>query len=354
MHLGTGVNKSVSKSFCLYLPESICLEKNPKPWDVMLDSSHLYQLLPPEAHKKKSYIWENTALSFNELLIGWNAQRPYRGQFHISLSLKIEDWSPWFSYALWGANGQRSFEHQHGPFKIFQDTICIDKGYLATGWRVKVEAKQMPNLQRFHAFYAAIVPSKKPVDINKNSFMQGSYICLEVPGMSQIAIKNSCNMRLCSPTSTTAVIHYLNKQTDITPMEFAHKVWDSYFDIYGHWVFAMAQAYVELGEEWETRVMYLNDFEDVYRFLKTGYPVVVSVKGRLPGSLHPYNQGHLLVVRGFDPIKNKVLCMDPAYPKNSNTYVTYALNDFVSSWQRRKNVAYLFKRRIHRINIPIG
>lgn len=313
-------------------------------------ASHLFQLLSTEAQNKKSFIWENTTLSFNELLVGWNALRPKRGHYQISISLKIDDWSPWFPYAIWGSRNQRSFEHRNNPIKIFQDTISIGGGRVATGWRVKVEAKYVLNLQGFHALYASTPSAKK---IFKNNFMQGSYICLEVPGLSQMSVRNPSNVRICSPTSSTAVIRFLKEESNLTPMGFAKKVWDSHFDIYGHWIFAAAQAFVELGKDWETRAIYLNDFEDLYKILKSGYPVIVSVKGRLPGSLQPYDEGHLIVVRGFDPMKNRVLCMDPAFPKNSNTYVAYALDDFVVSWQRRKNIAYVFKRRFHRIDIPV-
>lgn len=313
-----------------------------------MNSADLYYVIPADARKERSFVWEKTDVSpFNELIIGWNALRPDHGHYHLSLSLKLEDWSPWLSYALWGPNSQRSFEQKAGPIHVFQDTVNIDESFTATGWRVKVDAEEN-DLQKFHALYST-TPS-----LQKTQNIKFPYVCLEVPGISQIQISDPRNMRICSPTSTTAAVRFLNKSTTITPLEFADKVWDSHFDIYGHWVFAAAQAYAELGEEWETRVMYLNGFGDIYAFLKAGYPLVVSVRGPLPGTLHPYSQGHLLVVRGYDPGDNKVLCMDPGYPEDSQTHVAYSLDDFLLSWQRRKNIAYVFNRRLHRINIPIG
>lgn len=316
-----------------------------------MNSSDLYQTLSTRDQTKKCFLWEKKVIPFQELIIGWNAQRPHQGQYHISVSLKMEEWSPWFSYALWGTDSQRSFEHQWDSIKIFQDTILISEGYKACAWRMKVEAEETSNLQGFHALYAAIPPIQKSHHQQK---MNLPYICLDVPGISQIKINDPRNMRICSPTSTTAVVSFLNKHSSITPLEFAEKVWDSHFDIYGHWVFAAAQAYAELGEQWICRVQYLNSFDDIYHFLQGGYPVVVSIKGPLPGSLHPYQQGHLLVVRGYDPLQNSVLCMDPAYSENSQTHCSYAMNDFLNSWQRRKNIAYIFERKLHRINIPIG
>ena len=302
--------------------------------------SNLYQTLSPSAQKEKSFIWEKTTISpFHELIIGWNAQRPSQGHYHISLSLKLEGWCPWFSYAIWGTNSQRSFEHRLGPIHVFQDTVNMANGHAASGWRVKVDAIDGSDLLGLQALYATTPPLQPP---QKMDFFQD--ISLEVPKISQIKINDSRNMRICSPISTTAVVRFLNPKATLTPLEFADKVWDNHFDIYGHWVFAAAQAYAELGSEWETRVKHLSGFEDIYKSLLVGYPVVVSIKGPLPGSLHPYSNGHLLVVRGYNPTQQKVRCMDPAYPENSQTYVDYALEDFLNAWQKRKNIAYIFHK----------
>lgn len=309
----------------------------------------LQHRLTQEERSQTTFVWEKDSISpFNDVVIGWNAFRPSYGQYHLSISLKLKEWTPWFSYARWGTTTQNSFEHQWGPLHIFQDTVNITAGSAATGWRVKVEAMGQTHLQGFHRCYASI-PSYQ--NMSKSFF---SYVCLEVPGISQIKLQDPRHMRICSPTSMTAVIRFFNQRASMTPLEFADKVWDSHFDIYGHWVFAAAQAYAELGDTWETSVRYLKGFDDIYSFLQAGYPVVVSVRGPLPGSFHPYAQGHLLVVRGYDPEQNRVLCMDPAYPEDAQTLTSYALDDFLISWQRRKNIAYLFQRRLHGVDVSVG
>lgn len=298
----------------------------------------LYHILPVEAQKQSSYIWEQTLpFSFQELVLGWNASRPLKGHYHFSISIKMDTWSPWFSYAVWEPYQQRSFRHQWNSLHIFQDTVNISDAK-ATGWRLKVESSCSDPLTDFYALYASLPLVKEPSSTTKLSF-----ICLEVPPLSQLQIQDPRHMRICSPTSTTAAMRFLNPQLQITPLEFADKVWDNHFDIYGHWVFSTAQAFVELGQKWQTRVMHLSGFEQVHQLLKTGTPVVVSVKGPLSGTLHPYNEGHLLVIRGYDPVKNQVLCMDPAYPQDAETKVAYNLRDFLLAWQRRKNIAYVFK-----------
>lgn len=79
--------------------------------------------------------------------------------------------------------------------------------------------------------------------------------------------------------------------------------------------------------------------------MKQGTPVIVSVRGPLTGSARPYAKGHLLVVIGYDSLNQKVICMDPAFPKDSETHVSYGLSDFVQAWNRRGNVAYVFTKK---------
>jgi hypothetical protein len=85
----------------------------------------------------------------------------------------------------------------------------------------------------------------------------------------------------------------------------------------------------------------LLDFEALYQQLDRGVPVIVSVRGPLPGSASPYAKGHLLVVRGYDASSQKVLCMDPAFPADEKTLVSYELSDFIQAWDRRGNLAYI-------------
>jgi hypothetical protein len=302
--------------------------------------------LTAEERGKQSFIWEKETEPFQSFICGWNALRPSKGCFRFSLSIKMKDeWSPWLPYALWEADGQRSFEQETGLIRLYQDTVDIAEGRQAHGWRMKLQAEETPNLKECCTLYASTAPLGQTKTSNTEEMAS---ICLDIKGLSQLVLRDPRKMRLCSPTSTAAVIHFLKNETHLSPLEFADKVWDHHFDIYGHWVFAAAQAYVELGPEWQTTVQYLQDFSEIHAHLQAGYPVVVSVKGPLKGALHAYQQGHLLVVRGYDAEQKKVLCMDPGYPENNQTLVGYDLRDFLQAWQRRKNIAYTFKR--HFIN----
>ena len=142
-----------------------------------------------------------------------------------------------------------------------------------------------------------------------------------------MALSDERSKRLCSPTSTTAVIRFLSQSSLPSPLSFADSVVDTAFDIYGNWILNTAQASHLLKKPWTCCVVRLTSFDQVIRQLQKGYPVVVSVKGPLNGGATPYESGHLLVIKGYDSEKQEVFCMDPAFPTDELTLVSYDLND---------------------------
>jgi len=282
----------------------------------------------------------NDVAPFNELIVSWSAQRPSQGHFLIQVSLFVERWSPWFNYALWGAASQRTFEtHSHDDsVSVFQDTIQITNQKKATGFKIRVLAKEGATLDDFRAFY----PYTSHSHTLNTRTEDYSSVRLNVAGLSQLALPDERHKRICSPTSTTAVLRHLLLSPALCPLDFANNVHDQTFDIYGNWVLNAAQANNELMGKGGCRVVRLRDFGELHAKLIEGHPVVVSVKGTLPGSFLPYESGHLLVVQGYDSSTQQVLCMDPAYPSDEETHVAYPLVDFLATWQRRQGLAYLF------------
>lgn len=277
---------------------------------------------------------------FDELIISWNSQRPHKGHYLIQVSLLVESWSPWFDYAFWGVDSQHSFKYEDPAhsLSIFQDTIQVTNEKNAKGYKIKLIAKEGATLGGFRAFYPFTSNNHRLCTELKNY----RSVQIEVEGLSQLKLPDERNRRLCSPTSTTAVLRHLMHSSELCPLDFAKKVHDRAFDIYGNWVLNAAQANHELNGKRECVVRRLANFGELHAILMQGSPVVVSVKGTLPGSFLPYESGHLLVVRGYDSSTQQVLCMDPAYPENETTHVAYPLADFLSTWQRRQGLAYLF------------
>lgn len=303
-----------------------------------------YSLLESE-QKKDVFIWEEmTSQPFDELIISWDAKRPQQGAYFIQASLLTTEWSPWIDYAVWGACDQYTFK-QHFPqsgLQVYQDAIEVLQDKKAIGFKIRVIAEGEAHLIQFRTLHASITDRK--THCIDSEFQENVCIHLTLNGISQMALPDERRMRLCSPTSTTAVIHFLSKSQYLSPLEFAPYVRDSAFDIYGNWILNTAQASHELGEPWHCFVARLGSFNQVIEQLTQGYPLIVSVKGPLNGSPFPYESGHLLVVKGYDSETQQVFCMDPAFPTNELTQVQYSLNDFLAAWRRRQGLSYIFYR----------
>lgn len=307
---------------------------------------------PLNADEKRlpSYIWERkTAAPFDELIVSWNAQRPQTGAYLIQLSVFTQDWSPWLDYAWWSSSDQRTYKQQHEGFNVrtFQDALeCLNEAQ-ATGFRIRIEVQDMKNLNGMLAWHACTTDLKNHhVDCSK-SFFNTATVELPIPKISQMALPDKRNIRLCSPTSTTAVVKYLSQSALLQPVTFANTVKDTFFDIYGNWILNTAQASHHLGPHWQCYVARLTSFDQILDRLEKGFPVIVSVQGPLEGSAQPYSAGHLMVVRGFDPASQMILCMDPAFPTDIETYTAYPLEDFLTAWNRRKGIAYIFDNAIN-------
>lgn len=277
--------------------------------------------------------WEETNLPpFSELILSWNATRPTSGQYQFFVSVYASSWTPWLFYASWGSHGQRSSAAEHGPVRVFQDTLEMAQGFYANGFRVKVVG-DVPTLYVY--LKNSLPPSFLPSLIS---------VSLPLQGLSQMTLPHPRHKDLCSPTAVTAVIRYLKGSPALSPEAVAHHVWDQGFDIFGNWVFNTAQAFHELGNSFRTWVERSAGFAPVHARLLQGFPTVVSVRGPIPGSALPYALGHLMAVIGFDASAQKVLCMDPAFATDAETLVAYDLQDFMQAWERRGFVAYCFDK----------
>lgn len=290
-------------------------------------------------------VWKEESLSaFDELILSWNASRPIDGRYLFYVSVKTEEWSPWLLYATWGSDGQSSFLNttQDASVRVYQDALEVMEGKKATGFQIKIVPEGNAPLDYIHSLH--IYTNNDRVQGSEQKISYSSPIYLQVPGLSQMVLNHIRYADLCSPTSTTAVSQYLANNGTIDPVNFAENAWDRGFDIFGNWVFNAAQASSVLGPEWSCWVERLGGFDDIYQRLHQGTPVVVSVRGPLPGSALPYAKGHLMAVIGYDPEKQKVVCMDPAFSSNEKTHVSYDLTDFIQAWSRRGKVSYIFSQ----------
>lgn len=323
------MKQKFTKAFAVFLSGASCLQ------------AYMHHLENPGPEWKE----EQTA-GFDELMISWNASRPLDGGYVFYVSVYANEWSPWLPYAKWGAVGQAGFSEgvQSSLAKVDQDAVVVLDGKKATGFRVKIAIEGNASLDAVHSLH--VYTNSDRVQEARKPVCNSAKVCLPVSGISQIALPDERAKRLCSPTSTVATVRYLLGDSSIEPIAFAEKVWDSCFDIFGNWVLNVAEAAAMLGPDWSCWVERLAGFDAIYERLDLGTPVVVSIRGPLPGSAMPYTSGHLIAVVGYDPMKQKVLCVDPAFPSDHETSVSYDLADFVQAWERRGRVAYIFSKKL--------
>ena len=87
----------------------------------------------------------------------------------------------------------------------------------------------------------------------------------------------------------------------------------------------------------------LNSFAQLHASLQRKTPVIVSVRGWLGGAPKVYENGHLMVVVGWDAHKRQVICHDPAAKKVSQVVHAYAIRDFLAAWERSRRLSYVFE-----------
>jgi hypothetical protein len=141
------------------------------------------------------------------------------------------------------------------------------------------------------------------------------------------------------------IINYLQKDSlvlrEFVP-EFADKVHDdSYLDIYGNWLLNVAQAFDEMNGKAFFRVERLNNFEQLHNYLIKKIPVAVSVRGHLRGGAKVYDNGHFILVVGWNNKKQRVLCIDPAFSSSQKTLRAYAIKNFLQAWGTSRNLSYI-------------
>ncbi len=300
---------------------------------------------------QKEVVLEKKGVSpFTQLVISWNAYRPVGGEYVFWVQGRDAQsgaWSTWHKMMTWGASLQRSYlsnpdtiaQHHHVRFEA-----CAGKKM--NGFRIKVIAHKGAILQMLHAVTVAYsdFTKFKPEDaaVYKNL---ASIRIKKVPRKSQFALEHPEKHRLCSPTSCAMLVEYFSPNR-CNMHAVAKNVFDHGLDTYGSWPFNMAHAF-ELcqGSHW-WRVVRLNSFKQLYQMLKKGYPVAVSIRGSLSGAPKSYNDGHLVVIIGYDAATMSVICHDPACAQDRTSVRKYNLTEFLRAWEKSHRLTYCVYERI--------
>lgn len=324
---------------CLVM-QSVIAQQEPWTW-------HYHKVLQnerPSGKEKNELLFSKVGIPpFNQLLFSWNAFRPRKS--HYSFFVQVRDaatkkWGSWHKMIDWGHGLQRSYSTlSDGTSRYFHVRLETEGSRMADAFKIKIGTSSgdfsniksvtinTSNMNRFEP--ESIAYHKLP-----------SVHITDVPALSQIALLHEKCRMMCSPTSCSMLLGYLTKK-DIDPLAYAECSFDQGLNVYGSWPFNTAHAF-ELSEgTFQFYVARLHSFVQLHKNLMKGIPVVVSVRGDIVGAPKAYNNGHLLVVVGFDAKKGVVICHDPAEPLDHQTVKSYPVSSFVRAWERSRRLSYI-------------
>lgn len=299
-------------------------------------------------NKKLLFFEQENVKPFTQLVFSWNALRPDQGYFSFYVQVRdaaTQRWGVWHHMADWGANMQQSYLSKSDGFSSFVHVrLEVEKGKTADAFRIKVQPQKSASLSLVHNMSVALSDFAlfKPEKIVDNL---SSVHIIGLPQMAQFALEHEDNGRICSPTSCAMVVDFLT-QRDQDPLDFASKSFDTGLGVYGAWPCNLAHAFEQCNGKYNFFVRRMNGFADLHEQLMQGMPVVVSIRGSLPGALKPFPHGHLIVVVGWDNDTRQVLCHDPAAESHEKVFKRYPIADFLRAWECSHRLSYISQPNI--------
>jgi hypothetical protein len=281
---------------------------------------------------------------FTQLVFSWNIIRPTHGYFSFYVQVRDADtkkWGTWHHMADWGKGIQHSYTSKSDGFSSYiYVRLETDDKKLADAFRVKIEQQQSAPLSLVHSIAVALSNFSlfKPECVADGDLP--SVHVTNVPTVAQFALEHEDKGRICSPVSCSMMTHYLTGVYK-DPLDFAAGVFDTGLGVYGSWACNVAHAFEHGEGKIHFFVRRMNGFADLHQLLLKGFPVVVSVRGVLPGAFKPFPHGHLMVVVGWDNDTRHVLCHDPASDNHALVVKRYPLEHFLSAWESSHRLAYV-------------
>ena len=295
--------------------------------------------------KKEAVLFYQTKLPiFNQLIFSWNAMRPKKGLFTFYAQVRDAKTGRWYNYHKmieWGKGVQKSFFNRTDGSLFCYARLEVETQHKADGFRIKAVASNANDLKLLQSLIASVsnFDKFKPERYSERGKGLKTYVLTGVPKASQFLVNHPRADALCSPTSLSMMIGSLKGKT-IDPLICANLVYDEGLDVFGNWGFNMAHAYEHCGHKVQFYATRLSSFAALHKLLHQKIPVAVSVRGPLKNAPKPYDQGHLLVVIGWDAEKKKVLCHDPAFDEHGRVYMEYDIHEFVIAWERSRRLTY--------------
>lgn len=323
----------------MFLFCSVAAEQVDQPWTKVYKKI----ITSDQTVNQEMILFEEKTIPFNQLLFSWNAERPEQGYYEFFIRVrdhKTRLWQEWHKIIEWGAHVQKSFFSRVKGSCFDYARFEMDATSRGDVFQVKVIAHdaQLSGVKML-AVTASDFYAFTPEPYSERGKGLPSYWIKGVPKKSQLLVDHPRCNALCSPTSMSMVVESLT-QDHVDPLRFAEHVYDSGLNVFGNWPFNTAHAFEHCQGKVIFYVARLNSFADLYMLLRKNIPLAVSVRGALKDGKKPYNNGHLMVVVGWDAQNKKVLCYDPAFDDLEQVAVAYDIHDFVRAWECSRRLVY--------------
>lgn len=288
------------------------------------------------------------APAFDSLVASWNAETPPGTSVEVWAQIHaFNEWSEWFPFGVWDADGGASAEKETATAWMDFDTLKLKAGdQKARAFRLRAvlrrgRARTGPVLQ---ALAAATADHTGPLPPEPD-FSPGPWVReLEVPPRSQMTEQAEFARDICSPTALSMALAYWGRPVAVG--DAAVGVRDRRSGRFGVWPFNTAWA---ARHGLRAHAARLNRLADLQQEVAAGAPVVVSVgfaEGSLDGAPLTRTRGHLLVVRGFTAAGDLIV-NDPAAPEAASVRRVYRREQFRAAWlENKRGLSYLMRPRL--------
>ncbi|MFC1841931.1 C39 family peptidase [Candidatus Dependentiae bacterium] len=286
--------------------------------------------------------------NFSQLIFSWNAARPAGGHFSFYVKTRNAStgrWSKWHKMVDWGVDIQQSYFSRDLDTKYVYVRLETGLHHLANAFKIKVEPYGNGDLGLVHGLAVSASDFTKfyAHPVSKHVLSLKSVHIKKVPKISQRLLNHPETHRICSPTSCSILAGYFNGYA-IDAAQFADHVFDYGLGVYGSWPFNIAALHNACDNNLFFYTARCNSFLDLYEHLKRKIPVVVSVRGQIEGAPKAYKSGHLMVVVGWDAKRKMVICHDPAFYADKDTFVKYNIGSFLKAWDNSNRLAYVTEK----------
>lgn len=295
-------------------------------------------------HATQIFMTQENIPHFKQLIFSWNALRPSQGFFSFWVQVRdatTKKWGSWHHMYDWGNGIQKSYKSSSDGISRYEHArLELESNKFADGFKIKVTAFKGADLSLLHRGTVTLsdVTQFKAESPEVGLLLRSVYI-KNIPKIAQFGLDHSEKHRICSPVSVTMLLHSLGYTQTIVDTTI-EKAYDSGLDAFGSWAFNTAHAFESSDGKHNFSVRRMNSFVDLHKQLLKGIPVVLSVRGFLPGAERPYAGGHLLLLIGFDNSTQEVIVHDPAFDSDEKTLKRYPLSYFLLAWERSRRLVY--------------